>query len=94
MASSSASPVPVPSAETIPDDSVLARSSLSFSSSSVGSREGPEFWSRARKEMIQPCSFPPVRTNSAPSLAIPSAIKAPRDVSDTESAIQKFQNSV
>lgn len=71
----SSAPVPVSTLQgSGPDareDLTLSRNPLSFSSSSLGSKDDPEFWLRTRKEMITPTSDVPGRASSAPSLLIP-----------------------
>lgn len=75
-------------------DSIDALSKLSFSSSSIGIRDETEFWSKTRKDLIQPASDFPERNSSAPSLAVPTETQERTSQTNTETVLAELTASV
>ena len=75
-------------------DSIEALSKLSFSSSSLGVRDETEFWSKTRKDLIQPASDFPERNSSAPFLAVPTDSHENTSQTSTDSVLAELMASV
>lgn len=77
-----------------PDDLITSQSRLSFSSSSLGHKDDTEFWSKTRKEMIQPAHSAPERTSSAPNVMIPKEELMSEEDEADEAAIADLSEAV
>lgn len=77
-----------------PDDLITSQSRLSFSSSSLGHKDDTEFWSKTRKEMIQPIHSTPERTLSAPNVHMSQEDVMSDDDETEEAAITELMEAV
>lgn len=77
-----------------PDDLVTSQSRLSFSSSSLGHKDDTEFWSKTRKEMMQPAHSTPERTLSVPNVHVPKEDINSDDGETEEAAIADLTEAV
>lgn len=76
------------------DDLITSQSRLSFSTSSLGHRDDTEFWSKTRKEMMQPAHSTPERTSSAPNVRIPNEDEVSEDEETEDLAISELTEAV